>query len=200
MWRLDLPNSYPVAGVKRKTFYHLSLSLPYIALLISVAFTYLAEGFDILSSSSPDLVSGTFMFFALSAVIWAPLYTWMVAVMLLWGRGRSETEIRTLYLLSPALLSGAMGIPALLVSLPESGLFLLWGFIRMNHLDFMIPVLLKGYSVDDAIAVVLVWGFMAMLCLVIGYAFVGCGLFLEKVMNHRGFFLEEQPSSENLSG
>lgn len=200
MWRLDLPNSYPVAGVKRKTFYHLSLSLPYIALLISVAFTYLAEGFDVLSSPSPDLVSGTFMFFTLSAVIWAPLYTWMVAVMLLWGRGRTETEIRTLYLLSPALLSGAMGIPALLVSLPESGLFLLWGFIRMNHLDFMIPVLLKGYSVDDAIAVVLVWGFMAMLCLVIGYAFVGCGLFLEKVMNQRGFFLEEQPSGEHLSG
>ena len=200
MWRWDLPNSYPVAGVKRKTFYHLSLSLPYIALLISVAFTYLAEGFDVFSSPSPGFVTGTFMFFTFSAVIWAPLYTWMVVVMLLWGRGRTETEIRTLYLLSPALLSGAMGIPALLVGLPESGLFLLWGFIHMNHLDFVTPILLKEYSPDDAMAIGLVWGFMAVLCLVIGYAFVGCGLLLERVMYRRGFFQEEQPSGEIFPG
>jgi hypothetical protein len=197
MWRLGLPNSH--AGVKRKMFYHLSLSLPYIALLISVAFTYLAEGFDVFSSPSPGIVSGTLMFFAFSAVIWAPLYTWMVVVMLLWGRGRTETEIRTLYLLSPALLSGAMGIPALLVSLPDSGLFLLWGFMRLNHLDFVIPILFEEYSVDDAMAVVFVWAFMAALCLVIGYAFVGCGLLLERVMHRRGFFVEEQSSGENLS-
>ena len=95
--------------MKRKTFYHLSLSLPYFALLMSGAFTYVVQGPNLFSSPSPPgILSGIFMFFTLTAILWAPLYTWMVVVMLIWGRCKRADEVRTLYLLSPALLACAI--------------------------------------------------------------------------------------------
>lgn len=182
--------------MKRRTFYHLSLSLPYVALLISGAFTYLTNGFAILSPASPDILSGLLVFFTFSAVLWAPFYTWMVAVLLFWGRGRTNHEIRTLYVLSPAVLAGAMGLPALLVGLPESGMFLLWGFLRMNHLDFAIPLFFENYSLEQFAGIILVWAFMAALSLLIGYLFVGGALLIERGMDRRGFFRGETPSGE----
>src|SRR5687768_4596025 len=114
---------------------------------MSGAFTYFVEGLDFFSSPSPpNLLSGTLVFFTFSAIFWAPLYTWMVIVMLFWGRGKKTEDIRTLYLLSPALLACAMGFPALLIGIPDSGLFLLWGILHMNNLDFILPVLLENYS------------------------------------------------------
>jgi len=95
------------------------------------------------------------MFFTLSAIIWAPLYTWMAVVMLLWGRGKAADEVRTLYLLSPALLACAMGFPAVLVGMPGSALMMLWGILHMNNLDFIMPVFLDNYSVEQSLALVL---------------------------------------------
>jgi hypothetical protein len=186
--------------VKRKTFYHLSLSLPYFALLMSGAFTYLVQGPDIFSSPSPSgILSGVLMFFALTAILWAPLYTWMVAVMLIWGRGKKAAEVRTLYLLSPALLACAMGFPAFLVGMPGSGLMMLWGILHMSNLDFVIPVFFDNYSVEQSLTVVLAWAFMAALCIVIGYAFVGSALLIERAMQRRGLFIEEEPTNPLVS-
>ena len=178
--------------MKRKTFYHLSLSLPYIVLLISGAFTYFVEGLDFFSSpSQPGVLIGILAFFTLSAILWAPLYTWLVVVMLFWGRGKTADEVRKMYLLSPALLAAAMGFPALLISMPGSGLVMLWGLLHMNNLDFIMPVFFDEYSVEQSLSVVLVWAFMAALCLVIGYAFVGGVLLIERAMKRRGLFIEE---------
>jgi len=158
------------------------------------AFVYLVEGADYLIAfeSSPSILSGILAFFTLSATIWAPLYTWMVLVMLFWGRGRKTEEIRTLYFLSPILLACAMGVPALLVGIPDSGMLLLWGILHLNHLDFLMPVLLENYSGEQSLTVGLVWAFMAALCIVIGYVFVGCVLLIERAMKRRGLFLEEE--------
>ena len=136
------------------------------------------------------------MFFTLSAILWAPLYTWMVVVMLLWGRGKAADEVRTLYLLSPALLACAMGFPVVLVGMPGSALMMVWGFLHMNNLDFIMPVFLDNYSVEQSLAIVLAWAFMAALCIVIGYAFVGGALLIERVMTRRGLFLEEESLGE----
>jgi hypothetical protein len=186
--------------VKRKTFYHLSLSLPYIVLLISGAFTYFVEGLDFFSSPSqpgaPGVLIGILAFFTLSAILWAPLYTWLVVVMLFWGRGKTADEVRKMYLLSPGLLAAAMGFPALLVSMPGSGLMMLWGLLHMNNLDFIMPVFFDDYSVEQSLSVVLVWAFMAALCLVIGYAFIGGVLLIERAMKRRGLLVEEEPAGE----
>ncbi len=186
--------------MKRKTFYHLSLSLPYIVLLISGAFTYFVEGLDFFSSPSqpgaPGVLIGILAFFTLSAILWAPLYTWLVVVMLFWGRGKTADEVRKMYLLSPGLLAAAMGFPALLVSMPGSGLMMLWGLLHMNNLDFIMPVFFDDYSVEQSLSVVLVWAFMAALCLVIGYAFIGGVLLIERAMKRRGLLVEEEPAGE----
>ena len=183
--------------MKRKTFYHLSLSLPYIALLMAGAFTYLVQGPDPFSSpASPGILGGIALFFTVTAIFWAPLYTWMVVVMLIWGRGRKADEVRTLYLLSPALLACAMGFPALAVGMPGSGLMLLWGILHMSNLDFIMPVFSDNFSAEQSFAVILAWAFMAALCIVIGYTFVGSALLVERAMLRRGLFLEEEHSGE----
>lgn len=182
--------------MKRRTFYHLSLSLPYLALFVSVALAYMTGGLELFSaSSSPGILGGLALFFTFSAVLWGPLYTWMVAVMLFWGRWRTESEVRTLYLLSPALLACAMGIPALLVGMPDSGMFMVWGFVFINHLDFVMPVFFENFSLEESLTVSLLWAFMAALCIVIGYAFVGCALLIERVMQRRRLFIEELPGN-----
>src|SRR5512145_2805610 len=127
---------------------------------MSGAFTYVEQGPDLFSSPSPrGILSGLLMFFTLTAILWAPLYTWMVLAMLIWGRGKKADEVRTLYLLSPALLACAMGFPALLAGMPGSGLMMLWGILHMSNLDFIMPVFFDDYSVEQSLAVVLVWAF-----------------------------------------
>jgi len=139
------------------------------------------------------------MFFTLSAILWAPLYTWMVVVMLLWGRGKAADEVRTLYLLSPVLLACAMGFPAVLVGMPGSALMMLWGILHMNNLDFIMPMFLDNYSVEQSLAIVLAWAFMAALCIVIGYAFVGGALLIERALKRRGLFIEEKDSGDDVA-
>jgi hypothetical protein len=179
--------------MKRRSFYHISLSLPYIALIFSGALTYITAGFDLfVSSEPPGILLGSVLFFSFTAIVWGPLYTWMVVVMLFWGRGKSTDEIRNMYLLSPVLLACAMGIPALLVNAPYSGGMLLLGFLYMNRMDFIIPILLKDYQQEQILTSGLVWAFMAAICIVVGYMFVGIVLMIEKAMKRRGFFKEEE--------
>lgn len=97
-----------------------------------------------------------------------------------------------MYLLSPALLASAMGFPSLLVGMPGAGLMMLWGFLHMNNLDLIVPVFLDDYSVEQSLSVILAWAFMAAVCIVIGYAFVGCVLLIERVMQRRGLLIEEE--------
>jgi hypothetical protein len=122
----------------------------------------------------------------------------MVVVMLFWGRGKKTDEVRTLYLLAPVLLASAMGFPALLVGMPASGLFLLWGVLHMNNLDSIMPVFFENYSVDQSLSVGLAWAFMASLCIVIGYTFVGSALLIERAMRKQGLFKEEVGEGEIL--
>lgn len=137
------------------------------------------------------------MFFSLSAVIWVPLYTWVVGVMLFWGRGKTTGEIRSLYLFSPVLLASSMAFPALLVGLPDSGPYLLWGLLRALNLDFLIQIFFQDDYLEQAFNVVLAWAFMGALCIVIGYAFVGCVLLIERAMKSHGLLWDE--AVENIA-
>ena len=119
--------------------------------------------------------------------------------MLLWGRGKAADEVRTLYLLSPALLACAMGFPAVLVGMPGSALMMLWGILHMNNLDFIMPVFLDNYSAEQSLAIVLAWAFMAALCIVIGYAFVGGALLIERALKRRELFIEEKDSGDDVA-
>lgn len=179
--------------MRRKAFYQFSLALPYIALIISGALTYFANGFDLFASSDPPgILMGSVYFFAVAAVIWGPLYTWMVVAMLFWGRGKSADAVRPMYLLSPLLLACSMGVPALLVGIPDSGTFLLWGLLRMNNLDFVMPALFKNhYYYEQSLTIGLAWAFMAALCVVIGYAFVGIALLIERALKKQHLFQPE---------
>lgn len=180
--------------MKRRTFYHISLSLPYIALLISGTFTYFTNGLNLLNEAPPsslNILTGMVVFFTVSAMIWGPLYTWMVVVMLFWGRGKSTEAVRRLYSLSPLLLACSMGLPALLVGIPDSGAFLLWGFLHMNNLDFVIPALFETYYQEQSLSIGLAWVFMAAICVVIGYAFVGMALLIERALNKQNVFKSE---------
>lgn len=180
--------------MKRRTFYHVSLSLPYIALAISGAFTYFTNGLDVFNEIPPislNVLAGMMIFFTLSAMIWGPLYTWMVIVMLLWGRGKSTDTIRRLYILSPILLACSMGLPAMLVGIPDSVFFLLWGLLHMNNLDFVMPALVENYYEEQSLSIGLAWVFMAVICVVIGYAFVGMALLIERALNKQNVFKSE---------
>lgn len=183
--------------MKRRTFYHLSLFLPYIALAISGVFTYFTGGLGVFNEdllSSLNILTGTMIFFTVSAMIWGPLYTWMVIVLLFWGRGKSADSIRRLYLLTPLLLACSMGVPALIVGIPDSGPFMLWGFLRMNNLDFVMPVLFRNYYREQALSTSLTWVFMAAISVVIGYAFVGIALLIERAFKKRNLFILEERS------
>jgi hypothetical protein len=184
--------------VKRKTFYYISLAIPYIALVFSGAFAlalYVSGSGSSLFGSSQvgllDILLGSVLFFLVAGVVWAPLYTWMVAALLFWGRGKNADEIRSMYLLSPVLLGCAMGLPALLVDIPGSVLLLISGLLHVFNLDFIVPTLLENYYPEQALAIGVGWAFMAAICLVVGYAFVGIVLLIERVMKRRGLFSEE---------
>jgi len=190
MWRSDLPPAHEIlVGVKRKTFYHISLSLPYLALMAAGAVTYFGNGSDILSSPSPpDLFIGTMMAFSISAAVWGPLYTWMVVALLFWSRGKDADQVRQLYLFSPLLLACSMGIPTLLLGIPNSIVFLLSGFLHLNNMDFVIPILFRNFDREGALVLGMAWLFMAAVCIVVGYAFVGIVVWMERVMTKKGKF------------
>jgi hypothetical protein len=178
--------------VKRKTFYLLSLIIPYLALIVAGGFAYLVDGFNFFESSNPPgILLGTIYFFLISAAIWGPLYTWMVIVFLLWGRGRDADQVRRLYLLSPIVLASSMGIPVLLIEIRGSGQFLLWGFLRMNNMDFLFPSLFDSLDQEMSVGMGVAWVFMALICIVVGYAFVGTVAWVERIMIRRGKFKEE---------
>jgi hypothetical protein len=180
--------------VKRRTFYQLSLSFPYLVLIISGVFTYFADGLNIFNDvpdSALSLFIGVMVFYTISGIVWGPLYTWMVIVMLIWGRGKSTEEVRRLYLLSPVLLACAMGIPVLITDPATSGRFFLEGILRMNNMGFAVPPLLsQGYQ-ESSSMIGFAWLFMAAISIVVGYAFVGIALWLERILAKRGRFKEE---------
>ena len=175
--------------MKHRTFYHISLLLPYFALVVSGAITFLVGGFDAFSNT-PDpgfnFFTGTAIFFTVSAIVWGPLYTWMVVVMLIWGRGRSTEDVRHMYLLSPVLLGCSTGILVLIIDPLNSGKFLLAGILNMNNMGFAVPVLLNNMNREASLGIGISWLFAAMICMVIGYVFVGFVLWLERALMKRG--------------
>jgi hypothetical protein len=184
--------------VKRRTFYQLSLAIPYLALVVSGALTYLADGLNVFSDPSVpplNLLTGVVTFFTFAGIVWGPLYTWMVIVMLIWGRGRSTDNIRRLYLLSPVLLACSMGIPVLITDPAAAGKFLLEGILRMNNMGFAVPILLRNAETDMPMVIGVTWLFMAAICIVVGYAFVGIMVWIERVLQKRGKFKDETPVS-----
>jgi len=186
--------------VKRKTFYHISLCFPYLALALAAASIYLTDGFDFFTSANaPGILLGTMYFFLVSAIIWGPLYTWMVVVFLIWGWKRDANQVRQLYLLSPLVLAGAMGIPVLIVDLPTSLVFLLGGFLELNHMGHVMSWLFEEYRLEMSMSVAAAWFFMALICVVIGYAFVGIVLWVERGLKRSGRFKGEF-ETDSLTG
>jgi hypothetical protein len=174
--------------VKRKTFYFVSLFLPYVALAFGGALSFLVYevGLDSNAFDGPlSILAGTVMFFSVSAIIWGPLYTWAVILMLFWGRGKPADELRRAYLLLPVLLACSMGIPALLFYMDSSIALLAWGFLHLANLDFLTPLLLKNTPLEEALIVSVAWVFMAAVCLVVGYLFVGIVLLVERILKRR---------------
>lgn len=186
--------------MKRKTFYVISLSLPYIALLFGSALTAVAyiRGLDPFAFRPGNIFLSMVFFFTLSGIVWGPLYTWLVIVILFWGRGKKADEVRRLYLLSPVLLGCSMGIPALLVDLPASGVILAWFFLHIINLDFVATALFKDYPQGGLLGIPMLWAFMAVTCLVVGYVLVGIVLLIERVMKKRNLFKEENITSGPL--
>jgi hypothetical protein len=182
--------------VKRRTFYQLCLSFPYLLLIVSGVFTYFADGFNIFNDvpdSGLSILTGVMVFYTIAGIVWGPLYTWMVIVMLIWGRGRSTNDIRRMYLLSPVLLACSMGIPVLITDPASSGMFLLEGILRMNHMAFVVPAFIsQGQGHEEYSSVIgFAWLFMAAISILVGYIFVGIAMGLERVLTKRGKFKEE---------
>ncbi len=183
--------------MKRKTFYYISLSLPYLVLILGGAllFSMYAVGIDwTMLGGLPGFFFGIVASFSVSAIIWGPLYAWMVLAMLFWGRGKNVNEIRSMYLLSPVLLGCSMGIPALFVDLRSSAILLIWGVLRVANLDFIMRTFLENNSIEEAFFVGVMWALMAVVCLIVGYVFVGIVLLIEKVLKQRGMFTAEEES------
>lgn len=187
--------------MKRKTFYYISLSLPYIALAFGGVFSFSVyqAGLDSDVFDGPlGILVGSVMFFSLSAFIWGPLYTWAVILMLFWSRGKSAEELRRAYLLLPVLLACSMGIPALLFWMDSSAILLSWGLLHLANLDFIAPLLLKDYPAEEALLVSVAWAFMAAICLVVGYLFVGIVLLIERILKRRNLFKDEEKAGTTL--
>jgi hypothetical protein len=187
--------------MKRRTFYHLSLLLPLVVLIVSLGITFLRGGFGIFTSRvlALDSLRNVAIFLILSAFFWGPLYIWMVVVMLIWGRGRSTAEVRRLYLLSPFLLASSMGYPAVLTAPAIALQFLLDGFLRINNLSYVAARFFRGLDQGEVSVVGSFWFAMAVLCVVVGYAFVGIGLWMERFMARQGWFNEEFASQSEHS-
>jgi len=187
--------------VKRRTFYHLSLLLPFVVLIASVGITVITHGFGTFPDKAIvlDSLRNVAIFLILSAIIWGPLYIWMVVVMLLWGRGKSTADVRRLYILSPFLLAGSMGYPALLTNPVVSLQFLVGSFLQMNNMSYAAALFLNGIDQSDVLVINIFWFMMAVLCVVVGYAFVGIGLWMERLMTRRGWFTEEFAAQAELS-
>lgn len=179
--------------MKRRTFYHLSLLLPLVVLITSLGFTFLRDGFGVFTGHilALDSLRNVAIFLVLSAFIWGPLYIWMVVVMLIRGRGRSTADVRRLYILAPFLLAGSMGYPALLSSPAIFLQLLIDGFLRINNLNYVTARFLKGLDQAETFFISSFWVVMALLCVVVGYAFVGIGLWMERFMTRHGWFKEE---------
>jgi hypothetical protein len=162
-------------------------------LVISLGIAFLTSSLDSFfnSPTSLSIVAGVFTFFGVSAIIWGPLYTWMVIVMLIWGRGKSMADVRRLYLLSPVLLACSTGIPAIVFSAPGSIYFLVDGFLQMNNLGFVSTILLKDMYMNSDYELLFAWFFMAAICLLVGYVFVGIVLWIERILIKRGKFKDE---------
>jgi hypothetical protein len=187
--------------MKRRTFYHLSLLLPLVVLIASLGFTFLRGGFGVFADRilALDSLRNVAVFLVLSAFIWGPLYIWMVAVMLIWGRGRSTADVRRLYILSPFLLASSMGYPTLLSNPVIFLQFLLDSFLRINNLSYVTARLFKGLDQGEALFIGSFWFVIAALCVLVGYAFVGIGLWMERFMTRHGWFKEELASQSEHS-
>ena len=163
-------------------------------LIISGAVTFLVNGLDGYNNpfdSSLGILAGVMVFFTVSGVVWGPLYTWMVVVMLIWGRGRSTGDIRRMYLFSPLLLACSMGIPVVIADFRGAGYFLMAGILRMNNMGFAVPILFRNFDQEMSSVIGVAWLFMAAICIVIGYAFVGTVVWVERGLTKRGKFKDE---------
>jgi len=99
--------------------------------------------------------------------------------------------------ISPSLSNG---FACLAGGMPYSELFLLWGILRLNNLDFIVPVFFENYHPEESLSIGLAWAFMAAICIVVGYVFVGMVLLIEKEMKKRAIFKEEDADkSTNMS-
>jgi hypothetical protein len=177
-------------SMKRKTFLRLTLLIPYLALGASFAVSApIGNIFDF--SYTDNFLVNVLIFFTVSAIIWGPLYTWIVVVLLLWSIGRSEHEIYQAYLLSPLILAGSMGIPASLIDLPQAGMVMLWGFLYSARMEFFMRYLFPYFTGEYAAYFAALIFMMGTLCLVVGYAIVLPVTWLDRALRKRNVLIVE---------
>ena len=104
-----------------------------------------------------------------------------------------------MYVLSPVLLACSMGIPVLIIDPRTSAYFLLEGILRMNNMGFAVPVLLRNFTGETSLTIGVAWLFMAAISIVVGYAFIGIALWVERIMSKRNKFKEENVLADNPS-
>ena len=92
-----------------------------------------------------------------------------------------------------------MGIPALAVDPASSGRLLAEGFLRMNNIGFAIPVLF-GDSSEESLYIGMAWLFMAAICMVVGYLFVGIVLLVERWLLAGGVLKEDASTPDKQAG
>ena len=176
--------------MKRKSFYHLSLAVPYLALMLSGGITYFGNPtnpFD----PPPNVLLGLMAFFTGAAVVWAPFYTWMVVVLLFWARDKTAAQVKRTYLLTPLILACSLGLPVMAIDLISTRMLVIGGLTRLLNLDFLLPTLLRNVDVEQSLSAGFVWIVVATICLVIGYIFVGIILLIERELQKRQTFRDE---------
>jgi hypothetical protein len=177
-------------SMKRKTFLRLTLPVPYLALGATFAVSATVGGIFDFSYSNSFLIN-LLVVFTTSAIVWGPLYTWMVLVLLLWSIGRSENEIYRVYFLAPLILAGSMGLPASLMDLPQAGMVILWGILHSARMEFFMRFIFPNFDGEYALYFATAIFMMGTLCILIGYAFVLPITWVDRALRKRNVLITE---------
>jgi hypothetical protein len=115
----------------------------------------------------------------------------MTVVLLLWGIGRSEAEIRRACLLSPFILACSMSIPSAALDPESAAALALWSVLRNFDLEHLVTNFFPYFQAQIAFGFIFSILLLGGLCVIFGYVFVFPILWLERALIKRGFLLAE---------
>lgn len=174
--------------MKRTTYYRLSLLLPYLVLGLTAIISI--PLYETVADSENWLLIALFAF-TISAIIWGPLYTWVVVTLLLWGIRRSEKEIRFSLLLAPLMLAAGMGIPTAIMDVNTTGALILWNFLHSIHAEHLLPSFFPYFKTEDPMIFMVAMLMMGGICIMVGYPFVLLVLGFDRVLTRKHVLIAE---------